>query len=178
MKIYKNNILVITNCSAKKALNPNIAEKLYQGQLFKMVKKFAHVNRFDLGIISGKYGFIMGNKLIKPYDLKMKSKKDINRIKEQVNSELGQIQAKYSKIILILNKIYRKAIKDLETNRKYLIVKDNRGQGGYYQLIHKLIKLTKKELYRFLFKSNKIYFKSTLDYWFLIYKRKTLMDFI
>jgi len=143
--IQTKKTLIITSCSSQKLSHLAPAKNLYQGTLFKKVKKLADNNHFEFKIISSKYGLLSSNEIISPYDKTIKNERDIMKIRELVIPKLKDIQNNYDLIIIIMGKNYRKIIEPL-FDKKYLIIHDSRGIGGLISLISKLLKIPRKNL--------------------------------
>jgi cytoplasmic iron level regulating protein YaaA (DUF328/UPF0246 family) len=115
INIIDKKILIITGCSKTKLDHPAAAEDLNQGQLFKKSKKLAIQHHFDLKILSGKYGLLDRTQIIEPYDQKISTKADIERIRKTISPKINQIKKEYDLIIIIMGKTYQKTIKSLST---------------------------------------------------------------
>ena len=118
------------------------AADLYQGQLFKKVKKFAKNNNFDLKIISAKYGLINSEKIIEPYDKKIINLNDINKLRKIVLPKFLELIKYYDIILIIMGFKYREIFNRLK-KRNIIFVKVDKGLGEYLQLISKLLKYDK-----------------------------------
>jgi len=130
----KTKICVIAGCSHKKLSYRAPAIELNQGQLFRAIKKLAAKNKFDLKILSGKYGLLDPDQIIEPYNQKIRTKKDILDISLKIKQKIEQIIRDYEKIIVIMGNNYRKALEPF-FNEKFIIIFDKRGIGGYLQLV-------------------------------------------
>jgi len=137
--------VIITGCSQKKLNYLAPAIDLNQGQLFKSIKKLAKRNNFDLKILSGKYGLLDPNDVISPYNQKIRTKKDILKIRRKVIPKLIEIHEDYDLIIVILGKKYLEVIEPL-ISVKFLVIHDKRGIGGYLSLFSRYNKLPKNQL--------------------------------
>ena len=136
-------VLVITSCSKKKLNYPTIAANLYQGTLFKKVKKFAKIINADFKIISAKHGLIDSRKKIEPYDQEIENISDIRKLRKTEVEKLQDILSLYDKIIIIMGKKYRKIFSSLFENPKIILIKSNKGIGGYLQLLDRFSKAWK-----------------------------------
>lgn len=149
-----NKVLVLAGCSQKKLDYPAPAIELNQGQLFRGIKKLTISNNFDLKILSGKYGLLESNEVIAPYNQKIRTKKDILRIRRKIFPKMLKTIERYDLIIIIMGKNYREVIEPL-FNNKFIIIYDKRGIGGYLSLISRFNKLHTdqllKELEKFRF---------------------------
>lgn len=141
---YEDNfkVLIITSCSKKKLNYPAIAANLYQGTLFKKVKKFAKIINADFKIISAKHGLIDSQDKIEPYDQEIENISDIRKLRKTVE-KLQDILSFYDKIIIIMGKKYRKIFSSLFENPKIILIKSNKGIGGYLQLLDRFSKAWK-----------------------------------
>ncbi|KKN12075.1 hypothetical protein LCGC14_1020140 [marine sediment metagenome] len=138
-------VLVLAGCSQKKLNYPAPAIELNQGQLFRGIKKLTMSNNFDLKILSGKYGLLDSNEIIAPYNQKIRTKKDILRIRRRIFPKMLKTTEIYDLIIVIMGKNYREVIEPL-FNENFIIIYDKRGIGGYLSLISKFNKLPTNQL--------------------------------
>lgn len=145
MEIKDKKVLVITGCSKKKLEHKAAAKDLNQGTFFKKSKKLAKVNNFDLKILSGKYGLLDPNKIIEPYDQKIRTKADIERIRKQVSPRIDKLKGEYDIIILIMGKTYRRVMKYFIDNT-FRIIYNEKGIFGYIKQLNNYIKLPTKKL--------------------------------
>jgi len=129
-------ILVITSCSKKKLKHKAKAEDLYQGVLFKTVKDFVKRKNYDWVIISAKYGLVLPQQNIQPYDKQLKTKKDIEEIRDNVISKLKAILPIYDKVIVICGKRYREVIEPLFDDKFEIMIANN--YQGYAQKVKSL----------------------------------------
>ena len=138
--MHDKKILVISGCTAKKLLYAAPAKNLYQGVLFKKIKKLVTYNQLDFMILSAKYGLIYGNDIIKPYNKTLKNKNDILKLRKRVIPKLKVIELNYDLIIIIMGKKYRGVLSPLFNDNKYKMIYDQRGIGGLTAKLNKLIK--------------------------------------
>ena len=138
-------VLFLAGCSQKKLNYPAPAIELNQGQLFRGIKKLTMSNNFDLKILSGKYGLLDSNEVISPYNQKIRTKKDILRIRRKIFPKMLKTIERYDLIIVIMGKNYREVIEPL-FNNKFIIIYDKRGIGGYLSLISWFNKLQTDQL--------------------------------
>jgi hypothetical protein len=102
-------------CSAQKADRPCAAKDLYQGALFK--KSMAYLKgRVDAwAILSAKYGLVLPERVIKPYNLTLNTMK----VKERrawtwrVKGQLLDVFPKAELYIVLAGERYRDALKGL-----------------------------------------------------------------
>ena len=157
----KMKILVLAGCSQKKLNYPAPAIKLNQGQLFRGIKKLSISNNFDLKILSGRYGLLDSNEIISPYNQKIRTKKDILRIRRKIFPKMLKTIERYDLIIVIMGKNYREVIEPL-FNDKFIVIYDKRGIGGYLSLISWFNKLHTNQLLKELEKFRFSVLKQTL----------------
>ena len=147
-----DKILVINGCSQGKLSHPAPAREFYTGQLFRMVRKFAELHNFDQRIVSGKYGLLTMDNLVDPYDMKITTKADVNRVQGRCLYSLVTLHQKYDTIIVVLGQKYREVISPI-IDSKCLVVFDKKGIFGYYSLFAKLNQMSRgqaiEELYKF-----------------------------
>ena len=156
-----NKVLVLAGCSQKKLDYPAPAIELNQGQLFRGIKKLSISNNFDLKILSGKYGLLESNEVIAPYNQKIRTKKDILRIRRKIFPKMLKTIERYDLIIIIMGKNYREVVEPL-FNDKFIIIYDKRGIGGYLSLISRFNKLHTNQLLNELEKFRFSVLKQTL----------------
>jgi len=145
MSIEKKNYLVILPCSKLKNKLDNVpAIDLYNGQFYKLIRKFVIPN-LDIIIISAKYGLIKSNTIISYYDQKM-SKKRASELSISIKPKLEEVLSEkyYDAIFVNLGKIYEISLKDSEKILKnYNVIRAN-GQIGerLHQLKHWLLNIS------------------------------------
>jgi cytoplasmic iron level regulating protein YaaA (DUF328/UPF0246 family) len=64
---------------------------MYQGRLFKAVRNYCEKMGFDYVIISAKYGLLRPDDVIEGYEMVLKTKEDVERIRPQVEEKLRPI---------------------------------------------------------------------------------------
>jgi len=132
-------ILVICGCSKEKLSNPAPAQYLYQGKLFKKIKKLVDYKRLSFKILSAKYGLIDPSKMINPYDETLRYKSDILDLRKIVIPKMEELQSKYSLIILVMGKKYREVFKPLFKINKYKMIYNSIGIGSLLAKINNYI---------------------------------------
>ena len=88
-----NKYLLLTSCSKRKRqLNNKPAIEVYDGPLFKAIRKHFDTTlpQVDIYILSSKYGLISSDTLINPYDQEMTPDQALE-IQSDVTSCLAQI---------------------------------------------------------------------------------------
>jgi hypothetical protein len=132
-------IAIITSCSKRKleTIIPTKAIDLYQGQFFLGVKSLASVLKADLFIISAKYGWVPSDRLILPYNQRINTLSEARKIGIKIESNLLELKA-YDLIIILAGAKYIEALKPIQDWHNVIIGEDNRGCGGFNQLIHSL----------------------------------------
>jgi hypothetical protein len=128
-------IAIITACSKRKLPYSAPAGEFYQGQFFKAVKKFAAAHQFDLYLISAKYGLISEHTIIEPYNIKLSGKKQIQYIRKIAEPIMTDLLCEYDRILILAGSTTSSVLNAFQTNPKMLWFFDNRGSGGFNQLI-------------------------------------------
>ena len=145
-------VLVITSCTAKKlsnSLNVKVkAKNLYQGRLFKSVRKLCEKMGWDYVIISAKYGLVFPDDEIEGYNEVLKTKEDVKRLKPLVIPKLKEIIEKYDVILVIAGKKYRDVIDDVFSNK--FIILQAKGYGDFCKKVDSISQLHQSTLNNFL----------------------------
>jgi len=132
-----DKVLVITECTKKKAgynaSTKRVAEEMYQGRLFKWVKRYCHAMRFDYVIISAKYGLIFPNEVVEGYEKVLRTKEDVEIIRPQIEQRLKNIVNDYDKIVVIAGQKYRSALGKLWDDR-FMTVR-SKGYGDLCRIV-------------------------------------------
>ena len=130
-------ILVITECTKEKiGYTPSTkapAKQMYQGRLFKVVRKYCETMEFDYVIISAKYGLLHPDDVIEGYEMVLRTKEDVERIRPQVEEKLRPILKNYDKIVVIAGRQYREVLKNLWDER-FVEIK-SRGYGDLCSIV-------------------------------------------
>lgn len=133
--------LIITSCSKKKNEIKSIlkASERYIGQMFKATKKFAEINQYDLLIISAKYGLLKPESKIDNYNKRIQNKTQAIDLRAEVNLKLQEIieRERYSRIIIIMGKMYRFIIENL-IDERFIILQSKNGIFDYLKKLSKL----------------------------------------
>jgi len=134
-------VLVITGCTKEKlgydASAKAPAKRMYQGRLFKTVRKYCETMKFDYVIISAKYGLIHPDKTIGGYEKVLRRKEDIKRIQPLVEETLRLLLKNYDKVVVIAGKQYREVLQNLWDER-FVAIK-SRGYGDLCSIVSKAI---------------------------------------
>lgn len=132
-----DKVLVITECTKKKAgynaFTKRVAEEMYQGRLFKWVKRYCHAMRFDYVIISAKYGLIFPSEVVEGYEKVLRTREDVEMIKPQIEQRLKSIVNNYDKIVVIAGQKYRSALGTLWDDR--FVAVRSRGYGDLCRIV-------------------------------------------
>jgi len=129
--------LVINGCSQGKLSQPAPAREFYTGQLFRMVRKFSELHKFDQRIVSGKYGLLTMDDLVDPYDMRIRTKADVKRVQDKCLYRLVELHKAYDTIIVILGKKYREVISPILDSKCHVIF-SKKGIFAYYTLLAQL----------------------------------------
>lgn len=142
------NVLVITECTKEKlGYDSSVrapANKMYQGRLFKTVRNYCESRGFDYVIISAKYGLILPEEIIEGYEMVLKTKEDIERIRPKVEEKLRPILKNYKKVIVIAGKQYREVLRNLWDER-FIAIK-SKGYGDLCRIVSSAMIKEKKLL--------------------------------
>jgi hypothetical protein len=113
--------LIIIPCGKKKVWDNGVtkgpvpARSAYTGTMFKLGVKLAESMKADWIVLSAKYGFILPDHLIGPYDVTFKKKSSGPISNKELYSQVNYDHAcllGYGEIIGLGGTEYRKAIKD------------------------------------------------------------------
>jgi len=134
-------VLVITECTKEKlGYDSSIkvpAKQMYQGRLFKTVRNYCEKMGFDYLIISAKYGLLHPDDVIEGYEMVLKTKEDVERIRPQVEEKLRPLLERYDKVVVIAGKQYREVLKNLWDER-FIEIK-SKGYGDLCSIVSKAI---------------------------------------
>jgi cytoplasmic iron level regulating protein YaaA (DUF328/UPF0246 family) len=132
-------VLIITECTKEKlGYDSSVkvpAKLMYQGRLFKTVKNYCEKMGFDYVIISAKYGLLHPDDVIEGYEMVLKTKEDVERIRPQVEEKLRPLLERYDKVIVIAGKQYREVLKNLWDER-FIAIK-SKGYGDLCSIVSK-----------------------------------------
>lgn len=138
--------LVITSCCKKKnEVNLKLkASERYIGQMFRATKTFADNNQYALLIISAKYGLLNPEDKIDNYNKKIQNKREALELRSKVVPKLQKIieNEKYSRIIIVLGKLYRSIIENLFDER-FIILESKNGIFDYLKKLGELNRISK-----------------------------------
>lgn len=132
-------VLVITGCTKEKlGYNASVkapAKRMYQGRLFKTVRKYCETMGFDYVIISAEYGLIHPDDTIEGYEKVLRRKEDIKRIQPLVEEKSRPLLKNYDKVVVIAGKQYREVLQNLWDER-FVAIK-SRGYGDLCSIVSK-----------------------------------------
>ena len=133
------NTLVITSCAKEKlgydGKTKCKAENMYQGRLFRTVREFCRVKGFDYVIISAKYGLLFPDEQIEGYEKVLRTKKDIEAIRSQVEERLKEILNRYDKVIVIVGSNYARVLRGVVDGRFFRV--KSKGYGDLCSTVKK-----------------------------------------
>jgi hypothetical protein len=134
-----DRVLVITECTKQKlgydSSVRTTAKEMYQGRLFKWIKRYCKIMEFDYVIISAKYGLVLPEEMIEGYEQVLRTEDDIKSIQSIVERKLAQLLRKYDKIIVIAGEKYRKVLHNLWDDR-FMTVR-SKGYGDLCRIVQK-----------------------------------------
>lgn len=154
-KSKRLKLAIITSCSKNKLEHPAKAKDLNKGQFTQSVRKFSDKMGADLYIMSGKHGLISGDQVIEPYNQKMKTKADVERLKKTVDPQMPILTTHNDTVALIMGGGYQRAFKSHLDHPKVIHTEDHRGSGGYLQIASKLNELPKEKAWALIKKTMK-----------------------
>jgi len=142
LDLHKNHkVLVITGCTKEKlgcdASVKAPADKMYQGRLFKTVRKYCESLGFDYVIVSAKYGLIHPDDVIEGYEKVLRTKEDVKNIQPGVEMKLRPLLKNYDRIVVIAGKRYREVLKNLWDER-FVAIK-SKGYGDLCSIVSRAI---------------------------------------
>lgn len=121
LKGDKGKVLIITGCSKKKLNSDGSmsakAKDMYEGTIFRFIRRYAERMSYDYVIISAKYGLLFPDQIIDGYDQVIRTRGDIERLKPIVERELRKVIKKYDKIVVIAGAKYRDVLVGLWDDR-------------------------------------------------------------
>jgi hypothetical protein len=146
-----DRVLVITECTKQKlgydSSVRTTAKEMYQGRLFKWVKRYCKAMGFDYAIISAKYGLVLPEEMIEGYEHVLRTEDDIKSIQSNVERKLAQLLRKYDKIIVIAGEKYRKVLHNLWDDR-FITIRSS-GYGDLCRVIKDATPIT-ESLFKFI----------------------------
>jgi len=117
----RDRVLIITECSKRKlgynARTKAPAKNMYQGRLFKWVRRYCHVMGYDYAIISAKYGLVFPDEVIEGYEKSLQTKNDVVNLQPRVEKLLNPLIKNYDKIVVIAGEKYRDVLRNLWDDR-------------------------------------------------------------
>lgn len=152
-KVRSERTLVICGCSKMKKNYKTEAGELYEGQIFKSIKKYTENHNYELFILSAKYGLIKKSEIIAPYDQTIKTKKDIKELEEKIlRAKLLKNVKKFKRIELLMGNSYLEAllhaIKQIDLKAQIYTIEKKNGIFDYKKNIKKLLENDKSVLYQ------------------------------
>ena len=145
-------VLVITSCTAEKLGNtPKVrakAKDMYQGRMFKLVRRLCERMGWDYVIISAKYGLVFPDEEIQGYEKFLKSKQDVENVKTKVLPKLSKILSNYDRFLVVAGQKYRRVIQSLMDERFFVL--QTKGYGDLCSRIKRAISKTETKLLDFV----------------------------
>jgi len=140
-------IAVITACSKRKLDYEAPASELYQGDMFKKSRRIAMKLGADFHVLSAKHGLIEGSKIIEPYDTIIQTKKDMDRLRSNLNEKILEKLALYEKVIIIMGKKYREILEPFFKSN-YYVLRSSTGLGEFKSLLNDLLTLSPSRFFQ------------------------------
>lgn len=115
----------------------------YTGQIFNLTKNFIKKNKYDLLIISAKYGLLKPEDKIENYNYRLKNEKEAITLRIKVLDKLRNIidDEKYDRIIVIMGKLYRVVIEEI-IDERFIILESSNGFFDYIKKLSQLVKIS------------------------------------
>jgi len=134
-----DKVLVITGCTKEKlAYSSSLrapAKEMYQGRLFKTVRRYCEAMGYDYVIISAKYGLLFPDDVIEGYEKVLRTKEDIEAMQPMVEKKLKPLLKNYEKILVIAGEKYRAVLQNLWDER-FIVIK-GKGYGDLCNIVKK-----------------------------------------
>lgn len=110
---------------------------MYLGTLFKKVKLYAEVMKFEYRIISAEHGLVKPDQEIEGYDKKLRTNGDIEYIRPGVEEKIREEFSHYDKIVVVAGEKYREVLVNVFDERFYFL--KARGIGDLISIVSKAI---------------------------------------
>lgn len=147
----EKNVLIITSCTkSKRGYDESVsspAKDMYQGDLFKKVKSYSEAMGFDYVIISAKYGVLHPADAINGYEMQLRTRLDVEKIRPEVEQKLRNILSPYDRIVVIAGENYRRVLVNLLDDR-FVFIK-TKGIGDLVSIVGRAIPGKNKNLTEF-----------------------------
>jgi queuine/archaeosine tRNA-ribosyltransferase len=144
----ERNVLIITSCTKSKLGYDDTfssrAQDMYQGDLFKKVKSYSKAMKFDYIIISAKYGVLHPAESINGYEMQLRTRLDVEKIRPEVEQKLRNILSSYDRIVVIAGENYRRVLVNLLDDR-FVFLK-TKGIGDLVSIVGRAIPDKNKKL--------------------------------
>ncbi|MHA1500088.1 MAG: DUF6884 domain-containing protein [Promethearchaeota archaeon] len=101
----------------------------------------------DFYVLSAKHGLIEGSKIIEPYDTIIQTKKDMDRLRSNLNEKILEKLALYEKVIVIMGKKYREILEPF-FRENYYVLRSSTGLGEFKSLLNDLLTLSPSRFFQ------------------------------
>jgi len=129
--------LLIVSASRRKKSKACPAREMYEGPLFRMVRRSCEARGYDYVIISPKYGLLFPEEIVEPHsDVNLMDEKVFGSLQEKVLYRLKEILPKYDKVIVVAGARYRELLKPIWDDR-FTYIK----ASGYGDMVRKVKEL-------------------------------------
>lgn len=136
-----DKILIVTECTKRKLNYDGTiiakAKYMYQGRIFKVVRKYSETMGFPYVIISAKYGLVIPDENISGYEKVLRTNEDVENIRSTVETKLKPIIDEYDKIVVIAGDKYRRVLSNL-LDARFNSIK-SKGYGDLCRIIEQAI---------------------------------------
>lgn len=145
--------LVIAPCTKVKAKHQCSASEMYQSHLFKLVKQYVKIKKYDWVILSSRHGILEPNTVINPYNDSLlssfkhrKSRKStkflrkFEMLQDKVNNQLKTLLIQYELVIVMVGSLYQQLIQPIleKYPLKYNFwFRGKKGYGGICKALRK-----------------------------------------
>lgn len=131
----KTILIVSASRRMKSKISP--AKEMYEGPLFRVVRRFCEAKGYDYAIISPKHGLVLPEEPVEPYsNVDIADETVFRRLQDKVLSRLRDILPEYDRVIVVAGARYRELLKPVWDNR-FTYIK----ASGYGDMVSKVKEL-------------------------------------
>jgi len=129
--------ILIVSASRRMKSKASPAREMYEGPLFRMVKRFCEAKGYDYAVVSPKHCLVLPDELVEPHsDVNLADEKVFGRLQEKVLSRLKEILPRYDRVIIVAGTRYRELLKPVWDDR-FTYIK----ASGYGDMVRKVKEL-------------------------------------
>ncbi len=134
-------VLVVVSESAKKSGKRGRVEDVFEGPIFRTVKKVCREKGYDYVVLSLRHGVLFPDDVIDSYgEIKVtRDNRDklVEQLRRSVEARLKDLIEKYDKVYVVAGEIYREALKGLGDGK--IIYLEARGYGDMLRKIKTIL---------------------------------------